>query len=364
MAVHPAEKRVDGLERAAGLLGQARLPVIGGLLTDIAGTEAAIALARRLSGVIDHAAGEALSRSTRLMHQVGGCLASFGEVRNRADLVIMLGDAPLERNPDLLQDLFPAEEGLPRPGDNPRELMVLGDRRKGKRRVPTTSIPLGDAKLPTLTAILAALVAGRLRGDAQGVDSKLAKLAERLRGAAFPVFVYSASDLDEPTMHVVHSMADYLCVTTRSAVLSLPALGNGDGVNLCSAWTCGVPVRTRFVKGLPQHDPWLYSTKRLVDSGEADALLWIDALEASTAKSPRGVPTILLNAHQASGTTDAEIVIEVACAGRDHDAEIYLPHISGIGMFKAIKPRTDIPTVAETIDRINALLDSREARQC
>src|SRR5262245_10864147 len=281
-------------------------------------------------------------------------------------MVIMLGDAPLKRNAELLQDLFPSKEGLPRPGDHPRELVVLGGSKlKGKSQIPATSIPLGATNLPTLVAMLAALVAGRpWRGDFKRVNPKLAKLGERLRGAAFPVFIYLASDLDELTMRVVLGMVRHLCVTTRAAMLCLPAPGNGDGANLCAAWTCGLPMPIRFAKGLPQHDPWLYSTKRWMDSGEADALLWIDALEADSAKPPRGVPTILLDGHQACGTTDAEIVIEVARAGYDHDAEIYLRSISGIGMIKAITPRVERPTVTETIDRINVLLDSLEGRRC
>jgi len=227
-------KRVEGLTRAAELLSRARLPVIGGLLTDIAGVEAAIALARRLDGVVDHAAGEALSRNTHIIREAGGCSASFGEVRNRADIVIMLGDAPFKRNPDLLQDLFPAEGGLPRPGDHRRELIILGGSKlKDKRQIPTTSIPLGDTNLPALVAMLAALVAGRrLRGDLKRVNPKLAKLGERLRGAAFPVFIYSASDLDELTMRVVLGMVRHLCVTTRAAMLCLPG-----------QWRRGEPVR-------------------------------------------------------------------------------------------------------------------------
>ena len=93
---------------------------------------------------------------------------------------------------------------------------------------------------------------------------KIARLAERLRGAAFPVFVYSAGDLEEPVIHVVLDMVRHLCLTTRAATLTLAAPGNGDGVNLCSAWTCGLPVRTRFVDGLPEHDPWLYASERLI----------------------------------------------------------------------------------------------------
>lgn len=355
----------SALEHAAELLGKARLPVIGGLLTDIAGAGAALALAERLGGVIDHDAGEALSRSARLMRETGGCPASFGEVRNRADIVVLLGEGPLRRGPDLPHQLFPTQEGLPRPGDNPRELVVLGGVKvKVGGEVPVTAIPPGSRDLPTLIAMLAAAIAGRgPRNKTRGADAKIAALAERLRGAAFPVFVYSPSDLDEPVMHLVLDMVRDLCVTTRAATLSMAAPGNGDGVNLCSAWTCGLPVRTRFVNGLPEHDPWLYATPRLIDSGETDALLWVDALEAEAANPPTGVPTILL-AGNTSRKGAADIVIEVASAARDHDAELYMPRISGIGVTKAAQPNRDRPTVAETLGRITELIARPEARPC
>ncbi|MGI8723993.1 MAG: formylmethanofuran dehydrogenase, partial [Methyloceanibacter sp.] len=78
----------SALERAAELLGRARLPVIGGLLTDIGGAQAAIALAQKLGGIIDHAAGDSLTREARIRREAGTSAASFGEVRNRADVIV------------------------------------------------------------------------------------------------------------------------------------------------------------------------------------------------------------------------------------------------------------------------------------
>jgi formylmethanofuran dehydrogenase subunit B len=367
MAMYLKGERADeagALERAAELLGQARLPVIGGLLTDIAGAEAALALAQKLGGVIDHDAGEALARSTRLMRETGACPASFGEVRNRADIVVLIGEAPLARDRGLINELFPAEEGLPRRGDNPRELVVLGGKKpRGVGDVAVTALPLKEEDLPTLVGRLAMAVAGRpVSGDAKP-DAKIARLAERLLGAAFPVFVYSAGELEEPVIHVVLDMVRHLCLTTRAATLNLAASGNGDGVNLCSAWTCGLPVRTRFVNGLPEHDPWLYASERLIGSGEADALLFVDALEAEGAAPPRGVLTVLLTRDQGRRAA-AEIVIEVASAARDHDAELYLPRISGIGVVKATQAATTAPTVAATLARIADLVPLAEAGPC
>jgi len=358
--------RADALERAAEMLGCARLPVIGGLLTDIAGAEAAIALAQKLDGVIDHAVGEGLARATQIMREMGGCPASLGEARNRADFVVLVGEAPLMRDPRLLDTLFPKEEGLPRPGHNPRELVLLGcEKAELPARVPVTMVAPGSVDLPTLVSMLSAALRGRKVSAKDGeTEAKLKTLAGRLRLGAFPVFVLSPCDLDAQVMRTVLGMVHHLCVTTRAATLSLPAPGNGDGVNLCSAWTCGLPVRTRFTDGLPEHDPWRYGARRLIESGEADALLWVDALATSGIERPQGVPTVILSASGNGAATAGDVVIEVGRPGRDHDAALYLSEIAGIGMVKATKPNQDAPTVAEVIAGIAERIGSREARAC
>jgi formylmethanofuran dehydrogenase subunit B len=361
-------RQPSAVKRAAGLLARARLPVIGGLQTDIAGAKAALALAEQLGGVIDHAAGDALSRASRIMSEQGACPASFGEVRNRADIVVIVGHGPIERDPGLIRELFPAEPGLPRPGDNARELVVIGadkvETQVNGAKVKVTAIGLGGMGLPTLIAMLGAAVAGRKPGfDGNAVNAALGNLADRLRAAAFPVFVYSTADLDEPVLYAILDMVRQLCITTRAATLSLAAPGNGDGVNLCSTWTCGLPVRTSFAGAVPVHDAWRYATNRLIESGETDALLWIDALEPNGEKAPRGVPTVVLTSSGDVGAGD-DVVIEVACAGRDHDAALYLTHLGGIGMVKARHPRADTPTVAEVLNEIVGLLPTREDRLC
>jgi formylmethanofuran dehydrogenase subunit B len=351
------------LERAAALLDGANLPVIGGLLTDIAGAEAAIALAQKLDGVIDHAAGEGLARASQIMREMGGCPASLGEARNRADLIVLIGEAPLKRDPDLLDALFPEEEGLPRPGGNPRELILLGCKAaKVESRVPVTTIAPPGIDLPTLVSLLAAaLMEHRTGVEDSETEAKLASLVARFRNAAFPVFVISPCELDEHVLRTVLGIVRHLCLTIRAATLSMPAPGNADGVNLCSAWTCGVPVRTRFTKGLPEHDPWRYGAQRLIESGEADALLWIDALGPNEFGRPQGVPTVVLSA---AGDAAAEVVIEVGCAGRDHDAALYLAKLAGIGMVKATHPNPRLPTAANVLHGIADLIRPSEVAAC
>jgi hypothetical protein len=186
--------QADALERAAQVLGRARLPVIGGLLTDIAGAAAGIALAQKLDGVIDHAAGDGLARATQIMHETGGCPASLGEARNRADFIVLVGAAPLKRDPNLLDTLFPKQAGLPRPGHNARELILLGcEAANVPASVPVTKV--GSVDLPTLVSMLsAALHEHRTGADGGETEATLTPIAERLRTCAFPVFVIAPTE--------------------------------------------------------------------------------------------------------------------------------------------------------------------------
>jgi formylmethanofuran dehydrogenase subunit B len=354
------ENELDStLERAAELLARARLPVFGGLFTDIEGATAAISLAEKLGGVIDHGASEGLSRAARVMRETGVAPASFGEVRNRADTVVMIGEGPLARDPQLLDKLFPGEPGLPRPGDNKRELILLGlDKAKTPKGVPVTVIN-GKTSVPDLVALLAASVReGRFDLRDKALRDKLEKAAARLRDSAFAVFVYDPADLEEPVLHTVLEMVRLLVKTTRAATMSLAAPGNGEGVNLCATWTCGLPVRTSFAGTVPDNNMWAYETERLVKSGEADALVWIDALDGEGADRPKGAPAIVLTSKSARSSR-GDIVIEVGAAGVDHDAALYLPPIAGIGMVKAKAANKDKPSVAEVLTRIAGLIDAK-----
>jgi len=349
------------LERAAELLARARLPVFSGLFTDINGASAALALAEKLGGVVDHAASTGLSRAARVMRETGATPASFGEVRNRADTIVVIGEGPLARDPGLLDKLFPGEPGLPRPGNNKRELILLGsDKAKTPKGVPTTTIN-GKTSVPELVALLAAAAReGRYDLRDKALRQKIEKAGARLRDSAFAVFVYDPAEIDEPVLHTVLETVRLLVKTTRASTFALAAPGNGEGVNLCSTWTCGLPVRTSFARDVPENNMWAYETERLLKSGEADALVWIDALDGQTANRPKGAPAIVLTSKSAKASR-GDIVIEVGAATADHDAALYLPAIGGIGVVKAKNANKDKPTAAEVLNRIAEVIDAKMA---
>lgn len=350
------------LQRAADLLAQARFPVFGGLFTDVNGAAAALALAQKLGGVVDHAASEGMSRAARVMRETGSTPASFGEVRNRADTIVVIGDSPRARDPELLEKLFPAK-GLPRPGDNARELIVVGAK-KGKTPAGLRATDIdGKNPLPELVALLGAAVREmpfEIRDAALG--KKILAAGKRLRESAFAVFVYDPAEIEEPVLHTVLEAVRHLVKTTRAATLSLAAPGNGEGVNLCSTWTCGLPVRTSFAGETPENNMWAFETERLLKSGEADALVWIDALGGADAAPPtrafRGIPSVVLSSKAVKAGRD-DVVIEVGAAVADHDGAVYLPAIAGIGEVKATSANASKPTVADVLNKIGTLIDAK-----
>ena len=103
------DARIDGrpvaleaaIAEAARMLAASRLPVIAGLGTDIAGARAAVALARRIGGVVDHMHAAAVMRDLAVMRQAGAYLTTPNEARLRGDTLLLVGPGLIEAWPDL-----------------------------------------------------------------------------------------------------------------------------------------------------------------------------------------------------------------------------------------------------------------------
>src|ERR1700732_4576468 len=78
-------------ERAAEILSAARLPVIAGLGTDVAGARAAILLAERLRGAYDHMHSTRIFADLDVMRQAGLMFTTPNEARLRADVFLFIG---------------------------------------------------------------------------------------------------------------------------------------------------------------------------------------------------------------------------------------------------------------------------------
>jgi formylmethanofuran dehydrogenase subunit B len=324
----------------------------------VAGARAAAALAQRLGAAVDHMHGEALLRDLDVMREGGAMLIAPTEARVRADTVLLAGPGAGEKENELSQYLVAAVGG---PG-------VVTDRRifwlcPGADPGPANKVAVigrGVRDLPALLAALRARVNGRPAGAGPVSARVLDGLADALKAAKFGVAVWSAAKLDPLVIEMLCGLVDDLNEATRFSGLPVPAGDNAVGVQQVCGWTMGFPVRTGYGRAYPEHDPWQFRAARLVETGEADCVLWISAYQAATPEWRGDPPTIALAPAGARFAKTPRVHIAVGAPGRDHNG---VTHHAMLGTFAAMAATSpsDALSVAAAIDSIAAHLSIRAA---
>lgn len=258
------------------MLEHARLALVGGLGCDVDGARAAIALAERLNGAFDHMHSDAMFNTLDVLRETGMMLTTPGEVRVRADRILLAGPGIEAAWPEIWQRL--ALHQPPALGTGNRRVIWLG----GEASVPgieTVLVPVPPGKMPAALAALRARLAGRPIGPAPLALAVLDPLAEALKTAQIGTAIWAQGELDALSTEMLCGLVFDLNKTTRFSGLPLAPGGNAAGVTLAAGWMTGFPPRTGFGRGYPEHDPWRFGSRRLAESGEADAALWINVMD-------------------------------------------------------------------------------------
>jgi formylmethanofuran dehydrogenase subunit B len=351
---------------AARLLARSRQPLIAGLSADIDGARAAIALAQRVGGVIEHVRSAALLRDLDCLRETGIMLTTPGEARVRADVVLLVGDGLTETWPGLAERLL-APPAKPEGVDVKRRIVWLAPQSGATLPGFDGDIEVFAAGLgATLAANLAALrarVKGRPVAQTQLPLAALDALAGIVRDARFGVAVWTAESLGALEIEMLHGLVRDLNDTTRFSTLPLPAPDNGAGVLAACGWTTGFPMRTGFGAGVPIHDPWRFNAERLVASGETDCVLWISAFRAAPPAWRSAANFIALCERTTQFAEEPNVRIAVGRPGVDHDAVM---HSSDTGTLVATNAsaRSAAPSVSEALERIGARLGEADASPC
>jgi formylmethanofuran dehydrogenase subunit B len=347
------------IAEAAALLSASRQALIAGLGTDVAGARAAVALAKRTGAVIDHMHSNALLRDLDVIRSSGVMLTTPTETYVRADTLILVGPMLEAGETELLQRLFgelrnrQGQSGVER-----RIFWLCPGAEQAKHTlsaVSTTTIGKELKELPALAAALRARMAGRATGEAPVAPSTLDEVLTALKASRFGVAIWQPETLDELTIEMVCGLVNDLNATTRFSTLPLPSADNAIGVLQTCGWMTGMPMRTGFGRGNPEHDPWRFDGARLVESGETDCVVWISAYRAQAPHWRDSPPIIALTGRDAGFRTPPLIHIEVGRPGIDHAAVMHQSLTGTLTAFDATRPSDAIST-AEAIQRISSAL--------
>jgi formylmethanofuran dehydrogenase subunit B len=351
------------IAEAAALLGTSRQALIAGLGTDIAGARAAIALADRTGAVIDHMHSNALFRDLDVIRSSGVMLTTPTETYVRADTLLVVGPLLEAGETELLQRLFDKLRNGQTSVER-RIIWLCPEAEQANRAfgaVRATNVGKELKQLPALAAALRARMAGRPTGEAPVAAGTLDEVLTILKASRFGVAIWQPETIDELTIEMVCGLVNDLNATTRFSTLPLPSADNAIGVLQTCGWMTGMPMRTGFGRGIPEHDPWRFDGKRLVESGETDCVVWISAYRAEAPVWRDSPPIIALTGRHAGFRTPPRVHIEVGRPGIDHAAVVHQSLTGTLTAVDATHPSDAIST-AEVIQRISSALS--EGQPC
>ncbi|MBI1869028.1 MAG: formylmethanofuran dehydrogenase [Methylocystis sp.] len=346
--------REDAYAHAARILGAAHFPLVAGLGADVAGARAAILLAERLRGAFDHLASRDALADLDVLRSSSMFVTTPNEARLRSDFILLVGAGLSSYWPAMFDRLALHEP--PRFGAQSRRRALWIGPKRGEAHidgVDIDTIAAASHELPGVLAALRARVGGRPVALGDAATKKLDAHASAMKAAQFGVAVWAAENLDALTIEMLCGLVADLNAATRFTGVPIGARSGATGVVQASGWMTGFPPRTGFGRGYPEHDTWRFDARRLVDSNEADAALWISAYDGEPPPWRRAdLPLVTLAA--AGAKADGRgVFITVGCPGRDHDAVDFAQETSSLVLRKASAP-SKLPSVADAIGAIGA----------
>lgn len=381
-AITDTSARVGGKEvsleaavaKAAELLKNTKLPVIGGCATDVNGMRALLALADRSGAVVDNINFTGARNNFLALQDSGWMNTTLAEVKNRCDLLLVVGTDLEAFAPRFFERYLWNKEAMFVQDTSAREVIYLGKAPSGNASTSPNGqkaqvLESATEDLPEVIAVLRALVKGLpIRATSVGgiAVADLQILADKLKSASYGVVTWAAGALSYRQAELtVQTLSELIKdINDRNARCSgLPLAGKeGDQTaNQVCGWTTGYPTRTRFSRGYPEYDPFLNDANLLLDSGEADALVWVHAFNISAVPPATDLPLVVVGRSGMTFSKEPDVFIPVGTPGIDHAGHAY--RMDNVVAIRLKKLRdSGLPSTADVLNAIEHAL--REETVC
>ncbi len=375
-AITDTSPRVDGKEvsldvaiaAAAVLLKDTRLPVIGGCATDVNGMRALLALADRCGAVVDNMNFTGARNNFLALQDSGWMNTTLAEIKNRCDLLLVVGTDLEAFAPRFFEHYLWNKESMFLDDTGNRQIIYLGKAPTGTASTSPNGqkaqiLECASEDLPEVIAVLRALVKNHpIRATSVGgiAVADLQTIANQLEAAKYSVVTWAAGALAyrqaELTVQTLSEMIkDINDKNTRCSGLPLGGKEGDQTANQVCGWTTGYPARTRFSRGYPEYDPYLNDTAFLLSTGEADALVWVQAFNVNAVPPVTDLPTIVVGRSGMTFTKEPAVFIPVGTPGIDHTGHAY--RMDNVVAIRLKKLRdSGLPGTAEVLNAIEQAL--------
>jgi formylmethanofuran dehydrogenase subunit B len=349
------------ITEACDILRHARQPLIGGLSTDVQGMRAIMSLADQTGATLDHMNSAANIRNTLVVQNSGWQVTTLTEVRNRVDLLVIIGTDIVNTFPRFFERHVWNSESMFGQDTSERQVVYLGGRNLdtqagiSPKGVKPQVLACDHQHLPEVATALRALVGGKeiMAQEVAGISiADLKSLAVRLQNAKYSVIAWAAATLDFPHAELaiqnITGVIAKLNETTRSS--GLPLAGNDADIsaNQVSTWITGYPVRNSYKRGYPEYDPYHFNASELLGQDETDALLWISTFNPDRLPPTTETPTIVIGHPDMKFSSEPDVFIPVGIPGVDHKATLF--RSDNVVSLPLAKLRdTSLPSLAEVL---------------
>jgi formylmethanofuran dehydrogenase subunit B len=358
----------DAIAAAAALLKDTRLPVIGGCATDVNGMRGLLALADRCGAVVDNMNFTSARNNFLALQDSGWMNTTLAEVKNRCDLLLVVGTDLEAFAPRFFERYLWNSEAMFVDDTSQRTVIYLGKAPSGDASTSPNGqkaqvFECATDALPEVVAVLRALVKGQLirATSVCGIAvADLQALADKLKAAKYGVVTWASGALTyrqaELTVQTLSEMIkDINDLNTRCSGLPLVGKEGEQTANQVCGWTTGYPARTRFSRGYPEYDPFLNDTNLLLATGEADALVWVQAFNVSAVPPVTTLPTIVVGRSGMTFAKEPDVFIPVGTPGIDHAGHAY--RMDNVVAIRLKKLRdSGLPSTADVLNAIEQAL--------
>ncbi|MDP1908837.1 MAG: formylmethanofuran dehydrogenase [Hyphomicrobium sp.] len=388
----------EAVKAAAGLIRGAKLPLYGGMASDVAGARAVLSIADRTCGVLDHALSEGQYRNFRVVQTSGWIMSTLTEVRNRADLLLIVGTDVHKLHGRFFDRIVTNPHTMFESLASKRTVVFIGEgldtsAAVGPRIDEVITLPVAKDRIPEVLAAISARVRGFTVPPPEAPEAPPAKrgglfssiissakssapaappheiagvpfaaidaVAEKCKAAKYGVMVWAPPALSMPqadlTVHLMTEVVRELNIHTRFAGLSLGGNEGAPSAASTCTWQTGFPLRVSFANGKPEYDSYRYNVSRMITEGEGDLLLWVASIGTDIGLPQTKVPTIVLGTPGVRMAQSPSVYIPVGTPGIDHagqmvrcDNVVSLP-MKNLG-------RSQLPSAAAVLAAIQAAL--------
>ena len=228
----------EAVAAAASLISKSRLPIFGGLGTDVEGMRAVMSIADHAGGVVDHALSEGQYRNFRVLQSGGWVMTTLTEARNRADLFVIVGSDLHKLHPRFFERIVCNERSMFSDTPPKRTVVFLGEgldqsAAVGARIGEVVSLPCKGDRIGEIMVAMRAMSKGVvISSDTIGglPRSAVENLVERCKNATYGVMVWAPPSLAFPNADLtVQAVAEYVKDMNAHSRFAGLSLGGNEG---------------------------------------------------------------------------------------------------------------------------------------